>query len=255
MAMNVVRRLGLCPAGRRLHRSHRRGARSRLRRAGDRADAGRDPRGAPPGVRPGGLRLPRRPARQPPGVVRQEPGRGRVRAARPHRRAGHPQGPPGAGAGARRRRPVHGARARRLRPAERHDRRAGGDFEAVTTYGIGLARRQPFTVSTLSKPEPGRDRRPRSLPHRLAQGLVPRPGPVRRQHPAVLRPGTSAGAAGHAGDRGDGPHLRRSAPAGARRRPAAAAVRARPASPRAARHARASRGCSSSAGATAAGPP
>jgi hypothetical protein len=27
-----------------------------------------------------------------------------------------------------------------------------GDFEAVTTYGIGLARRQPFTVSTLSRP-------------------------------------------------------------------------------------------------------
>jgi hypothetical protein len=27
-----------------------------------------------------------------------------------------------------------------------------GDFEAVTTYGIGLARRQPFTVSTLRNP-------------------------------------------------------------------------------------------------------
>ena len=27
-----------------------------------------------------------------------------------------------------------------------------GDFEAVTTYGIGLARRQPFTVSTLGNP-------------------------------------------------------------------------------------------------------
>ena len=27
-----------------------------------------------------------------------------------------------------------------------------GDFEAVTTYGIGLARRQPFTVSTRKNP-------------------------------------------------------------------------------------------------------
>ena len=65
----------------------------------------------------------------------------------------------------------------------------------------------------------------RRVRHRAAQGVVPRPGPVRREPGAVLRRGPSPGGPRRPRHGADGPPLRRPAGGGAVARPAPAALR------------------------------
>ena len=158
---------------------------NRVRRApcagGPRAahpDPGRDPRRAPPGFRPGRLQVQRRavPASHhvrlrrpswsatPPGMPVRIAGRAFLRCGwrppRPTTRAG----------------PTVPARTAYPLPERRSPSVRAGDSEAVTTYGIGLAKRTPFHVFTLQQPGPGRHRRRRGLPDRRPPGLLLRPG-------------------------------------------------------------------------------
>lgn len=68
-----------------------------------------------------------------------------------------------------------------------------GDFEAVTTYGIGLAKQTTFHVFTLRHPSRVIFRHPSGLPHREPQGVLHQQRPFRSTGhtdsiPACLEP-------------------------------------------------------------------
>src|SRR4029453_6760363 len=117
-------------------------------------DPGRRPGRRPPRVRPGGVRVPGRRARAhrplPRPAGRGRHGRAGVGGRTPHvvvaSHGANARGEDGTPSGAPRRSSPGLTAVKEVAQT--------GDFEAVVGYGIGLDRRRPITVSTLSGPPP-----------------------------------------------------------------------------------------------------
>lgn len=138
-------------------------------------------------LRPRGVRLHQRAAVNPFREVGQPAHYRPVRPARPDRRPGDPRGDHVTDQRPQERRAGHradqgGVRAPNLMTIVR-----SGDSEAVTGYGIGLAKRETFKVFRCATQSP-RHRYQGRIPDRPEEGVAPQPEALPRQHRTLLHP-------------------------------------------------------------------